>query len=93
MKNLTLFYLEGCPYCRHARKAMDELKAENPVYGSIGVQWINESKEAALAGRYDYYYVPAVFLEKDKLFEASPAMGYEEIKLGMRQALDTALTR
>ena len=28
MEKLTVFYLDGCPYCRNARKAFGELAAE-----------------------------------------------------------------
>ena len=28
MKKITMFYLEDCPYCKNAFKAMDELKAQ-----------------------------------------------------------------
>ena len=27
MKKITFFYLEKCPYCKQARRALDELKA------------------------------------------------------------------
>lgn len=92
MKALTIFYLEACPYCVSARKALSELQAENPARADVPIRWINESREAALASRYDYYYVPTVYMDGRKLFEASPAMGHEEIKRGLRQALDAALT-
>ena len=91
MKTLTIFYLEACPYCVHARRALGELQAENPAYAGVPVKWIDERREAALAAKYDYYYVPSVYLDGRKLFEADPAMGYAEIKRGLFQALEAAL--
>jgi glutaredoxin len=43
MKTVELFHLPGCPYCVKAGKAIDELVARNPAYGSIEVKWIDES--------------------------------------------------
>ena len=88
MKTATIFYLETCPYCIKGRKALAELQAENPDYAAIDVTWIEESRNAALADTYDYYSVPSIFAGKDKLFECSALMGYDEIKEGFRQALD-----
>ncbi|MBR1672269.1 MAG: glutaredoxin, partial [Fretibacterium sp.] len=34
MKKVTFFYLENCPYCKQARKALDELKAGDARYGT-----------------------------------------------------------
>ena len=39
MKKLTVFYLENCPYCVKAQKALKELKAENPAYEKADIQW------------------------------------------------------
>ena len=32
MKKITMFYLEECPFCQKAKKAMDELMTENKAY-------------------------------------------------------------
>ena len=40
MKELEIFYLTGCPYCRHARMAVEELLAENPAYSELSLRWI-----------------------------------------------------
>lgn len=90
MKALTVFYLAGCPYCRNARRALAELIAEDPARGAVPVTWIEESEQPAVADRYDYYRVPSVFLDGEKLYEASPAHGYEEIKAHFAAALDRA---
>ena len=35
MKKITMFYLEECPFCQKAKKAMDELMTENKAYQYI----------------------------------------------------------
>ena len=44
MKKVTCFYLEKCPYCIQAKKALDELIDENPDYGQVEIDWIEESR-------------------------------------------------
>ena len=61
MKEIEIFYLAGCPYCKNARKAIAELTEENPAYAGIGLRWIEESEEPALADARDYYSVPSLF--------------------------------
>ena len=58
MKRITYFFLAGCPYCRNADRAIEELKAENPAYGGIRIERINEALHPIKAAEYDYYYVP-----------------------------------
>jgi len=69
MKELTLFMLPRCPHCKLAIKCQEELMAEHPEYQNIKITMIDEAKESALAEQYDYYYVPAYFVGKEKLFE------------------------
>lgn len=91
MQKLTLFYLEHCPYCRNARRALEALRAENADYARVEIEPVEESLEPARADRYDYYRVPSVFLGEEKLYECSPADGYEDILSRLRAALDRAL--
>lgn len=93
MNDLTLFYLESCPYCQNARKALQELAAEKPEYASVKIDWIEESRQPALAEQFDYYYVPSVFLGKDKLYEAAPGESYSACKEHLAGALDAALQK
>ena len=92
MQPVTLFYLTGCPYCVKAKRALEELKEENAAYEKVPLDWIEESREPELAGRYDYYYVPSLFLGERKLYEADPAQDYAAIKNSLRAALDAVLT-
>lgn len=93
MKTLTLFHLADCPYCHYARRALQELNAENPAYHTIQIEWIDERRQADLAAQYDYYYVPSLFDGKKKLYEANPSQSYEDVKRSLRSALDTALQK
>ena len=92
MKQLEIFYLSRCPYCRNAIKAIEELRGENPAYSDINIRWIEESEEPALADSRDYYNVPAVFFNGEKLYEAKPFHDYDTIKAGIRGAFDAALS-
>lgn len=91
LKELTMFYLEDCGYCAKARRALEELYAENPAYREVPIRRIEESQNPALADQYDYYAVPSFFDGKEKLFEAHLFMSYEEIRDEVRRVLDFAL--
>ncbi len=90
MEKLTIFYLEGCPYCRNAMRAVKELEAELG-FDADRLEWIEERKNAALADRYDYYRVPSVFWGERKLYECSPADDYGAIKQNLKRAFAQAL--
>ena len=92
MKDVLMFYLDSCGYCDKARRALDELFAENPAYREIPLTRIEESEQPELADRYDYYAVPSFFIGQEKLFEAHIGMSYEDIKAAVKQCLDAALT-
>ena len=91
MKKLTLFYLESCPYCDNARKALRELGEEKAEYAAAEIEWIEESRRPSLAQSYDYYYVPTVFLDREKLYEAHPGESFEACKDELRRCLDRVL--
>ena len=91
MKKITLFYLSDCPYCRNARKALEELKQENPAYGEIDIDWIEESEHPELAEKYNYYYVPAMYVGDKKLYEAKPSESYAMCKENVKAVLDAVL--
>ncbi len=90
MEKLTIFYLEGCPYCRNAMRAVKELEAELG-FDADRLEWVEERKNAALADRYDYYRVPSVFWGERKLYECSPADDYVAIKQNLKRAFAQAL--
>lgn len=90
---IKLFYLEDCPYCHNAKKALNELIQENPKYAEIAIEWIEESEQSDLASKYDYYFVPTIFEGKQKLYEAKPKEKYIDCKLNIQKALDKVLKR
>lgn len=91
MKDITVFYLASCPYCKNARRAIDELCAENPAYAALKLDWIEESEQPDLAERYDYYSVPSLFCGEEKLYEAHFTHSYSVIKESIRAAFDRVL--
>ena len=89
---LTILHLDDCPYCHKARRALDELREENPAYRGVAVEWIEEERESEAAGRYtDYYYVPTIYAGEQKLYEAHPGDDYDKIKAEVKQALDAVI--
>ena len=91
MKKITMFHIEDCRYCDFARKAIEELRAENPAYKEVEIEMINENEHPEIIENYDYWSVPSLFIGKDKIFEAALFMPYEEVRDGVKLAFDTAL--
>ncbi len=91
MKEIELFYLSSCPYCRNAKKAIDELNGENPAYADIKIDWIEESEHPEIADARDYYSVPTIFWQGEKLYEAHFTHSYADIKSNIRAAFDKVL--
>ena len=73
MKELTLFVMRGCPYCRQAKQYLEELRQENADYAAIPIREIDENVERELADSYDYYYVPSFYLGRESLLTSGPA--------------------
>jgi len=69
MKELILFYFEGCPHCRNALKWQEELFESHPEYKAVPLRMIDERKEPEIAEKYDYWYVPTYYLDGVKLYE------------------------
>ena len=86
MKEIELFYLPNCPYCKNAQKAIEELQAENPAFRDIQIIRIDESREPAKAESRDYWYVPTFFYGEKKLYEAQPGQDYDTIKENIKNA-------
>lgn len=91
-KKVTFFYLPGCPYCSNANRAIEELIQENPAYGAVEFERINEQDPPAGITGYNYYYVPSMFIGKEKIYEADPSQTYEDIKASVKTVFEKALT-
>ncbi len=91
MKEILMFYLDDCGYCRKAHQALEELRGELPGAEKLTITKIEESREPELADRYDYYAVPTFYIDGVKLFEAHIGMSYDDIKREVRRVLEAAL--
>jgi len=72
MKEITYFYLNGCPHCRKADMLISEIVAENPEFADIRIVKIDETQNPEIANSYDYYYVPCLWIGKEKYHEGVP---------------------
>lgn len=91
MSKVTFFYIEGCPYCAQARRAIAELTKENPAYGDVEFEEINEMAEPEIADKYDYYATPCMFIGQEKIYESHIGEKYEESREHVKEVLDRAL--
>ena len=90
-KEILLFSRDDCGYCAKAHKAIAELKAENPAYGTLSFREVEETREPEFIEKFDYYAVPTLYLDGVKKFEAHIGMGYDEIKDAVKRVFDEAL--
>ena len=65
-----MFVLKNCPYCRQARKDLEDL-LKDPRYQGISITMIDEGENPQLADQYDYYYVPTFYLGSQKKLEGA----------------------
>ena len=90
MKTLTMIEMSGCPYCANAHRAMDALRTEG--YADVAVEFIDENREPAKTQPFagQYYYVPSIFMDGNKLYEAQPGQSYDKIFAEVKHAFDAA---
>ena len=88
MKKITLIKMTGCPYCAAAFKAIDELKKNYPP---IELEVIDKYLQANLAEKFtDYYYVPSMYVDGKKIYEAHPGESYDECFANVKGVFDIA---
>lgn len=68
------FYLENCPHCKRAFKMIEDIKASNPKYNNVEIEYIEESKDVQIASAHDYYYVPTFYVNGVKIHEGVPSV-------------------
>lgn len=90
-EKVLAFYLEGCPYCKQARLALKELTSENEKFASVTFEWVEENQNPEISAKYDYYRVPTMFVNNEKIYEAYPGEKYEECKSSVKKVLEAAL--
>ncbi len=90
MKKLTMIEMEGCPYCANAHRAMEALRTEG--YEGVEIDFIDENKEPAKTQPFagQYYYVPSIFMDGEKLYEAQPGHSYDKIYAEVKRVFDAA---
>lgn len=88
MKEITMIKMEGCPYCAAAFRAIDEVKKNYPP---VELEIIDENLQPKLAERFsDYYYVPSMYVDGKKIYEAQPGETYDECLANVRRVFDVA---
>ncbi|HWQ51366.1 MAG TPA: glycosyltransferase [Terriglobales bacterium] len=82
MENLY-FYLESCPYCRKADALFKEVVEHAPELSEAlaSFERIEETRDSARAGQYDYYYVPCCYVDGKKLHEGAMTLPQAEAVL------------
>ena len=90
MKTLTMIEMEGCPYCANVHRAMEALRTEG--YEDVQVAFIDENRAAERTQPFagQYYYVPSIFMDGKKLYEAQPGQSYDKIYAEVKRAFDAA---
>lgn len=93
MKKITMLKMEGCPYCAQAFAAIKEIKAENPDFDKIAVEVIDKYEQRDLAKDFaeKYYYVPSMFIDGEKIYEAHPGESYGECLLSVKKVFRAAM--
>ena len=86
MKNVKLFYLKKCPFCKKAIGYIDALKAQYPELADLEIEMIEESEQADVANAFDYYYVPTFYVDGVKEHEGG--IYTEEVEKILRKALE-----
>jgi glutaredoxin len=86
MKNVKLFYLKQCPFCKKAIRYIEELKAQYTELACVVIEMIEESEQADVADKFDYYYVPTFYVDGVKEHEGG--IYPEEVEKILRKALE-----
>lgn len=86
MKEVKLFYLRECPFCKKALRYIEQAKAKHSELADIEIEMIEESEQADVANQYDYYYVPTFYIAGEKVHEGG--IFPDEVEQILRQALE-----
>ena len=88
VEKITLIKIQGCPYCASAFKAIDELKK---IFPSTTIDVVDENLEPSRAEKFtDYYYVPTMYVDGEKIYEAHPGENYEECFANVKKVFEVA---
>ena len=69
---------------------MEALRTEG--YEGVEIDFIDENKEPAKTQPFagQYYYVPSIFMDGEKLYEAQPGHSYDKIYAEVKRVFDAA---
>ena len=67
-----MFMFAGCPHCAKALSMIEKLKEKNSAYETVVIDVIDEKLNPDEADKYDYYYVPSLFIDGEKIHEGVP---------------------
>ncbi|MDW7657829.1 MAG: glutaredoxin domain-containing protein [Bacillota bacterium] len=84
MKQITLFVLKYCGYCRRALQLIDSVKADHADLEPVPIHIIDEGEQRELARKFDYYFVPTFYIESVKIHEGP--VDYNQVLAILRQA-------
>ena len=88
MKKITLIKIEGCPYCAAAFKAIDQLKK---IFTAATIEVVDQNFEPERVEKFtDYYYVPTMYVDGKKIYEAHPGETYEECFANVKKVFEVA---
>ena len=86
MKNVKLFYLKHCPFCKKAISYIEQLKAQYVELACVEIEMIEESEQADVADKFDYYYVPTFYVDGEKVHEGG--IYPEEVEAILRKVIE-----
>ena len=72
MQEILVFVLEHCPYCKQLKRILADWK-DRPELEGVQFRFVDEEKNPELVKQYSYYYVPTLFADGRKLYEAQPS--------------------
>ena len=88
MKKITMIKMEGCPYCAAAYRAIEEIKKNYPP---TELEVVDKNFQPELAEKFtDYYYVPTMYVDGKKIYEAHPGENYDECFVNVKKVFEAA---
>ena len=85
MAKIVYFFLQNCPHCKNADRMFAELVEKNPEYAKVEIAKVDEKLSPLYATKYDYWYVPAFYVNERKVHEGVPTM--EAVENALKTAL------
>lgn len=85
MAKIVYFFLQNCPHCKKADEMFAEIIEKNPEYAQVEIAKVDEKLSPLYATKYDYYYVPAFYVNERKLHEGVPTP--EAVENALKAAL------